>query len=138
MQIHFARKILLLSLIFFKTMLQKCQRQKIASFIGHVFELYTYAAMIDKLNQQEKLNRFNGCSKRQPKTPFLALFFLDVRGNASSYPWQQLLTFSTIKYIRQLEYTSLRAVSQLIMRINKPTFAHKLAQLYSKNPKGEP
>ena len=80
-------------------MLQKCQRQKIASFIGHVFELYTYAAMIDKLNQQEKLNRFNGCSKRQPKTPFLALFFLDVSSNASSYPWQQLLTFSTINYI---------------------------------------
>ena len=28
-----------------------------------------------------------------------------------------------------------RAVSQLIMRGNKPTFAYKLAQLYSKNPK---
>ena len=31
-----------------------------------------------------------------------------------------------------------RAVSQLIMRVNKPTFAYKLAQLYSKNPKREP
>ena len=31
-----------------------------------------------------------------------------------------------------------RAVSQLIMRVIKPTFAYKLAQLYSKNPKREP
>ena len=27
-------------------------------------------AMVDKLIQQEKLNRFNGCAKRQPKTPY--------------------------------------------------------------------
>ena len=31
-----------------------------------------------------------------------------------------------------------RAVNQLIMRVNKPTFAYKLVQLYSKNLKGEP
>ena len=31
-----------------------------------------------------------------------------------------------------------RAVSQLIMRVNKPTFAYKLVKLYSKNLKGEP
>ena len=31
-----------------------------------------------------------------------------------------------------------RAVSLLIMRVIKPTFAFKLAQLYSKNPKREP
>ena len=31
-----------------------------------------------------------------------------------------------------------RAVSQLIMRVNKPTFAYKLVQLYSKNLKVEP
>ena len=30
-----------------------------------------------------------------------------------------------------------RSVSQLIMRVNKPTFAYELAQLYGKNPKGE-
>ena len=41
------------------------------------------------------------CSKRQPKTPFLALFFLHVR---PSYPLHQLdrSFFLTIKYIRQL------------------------------------
>ena len=31
-----------------------------------------------------------------------------------------------------------RAVSQLIMRVNKPTFAYRLGQLYSKNLKREP
>ena len=31
-----------------------------------------------------------------------------------------------------------RAVSQLIMRVNKPTFAYRLVQLYSKNLKREP
>ena len=73
---------------------EKVQRQRIASFIGHAFQL-TYAALIDKLVQQEKLNRFNGCSKRQPNTPFLALFkFLQVRGNATRYPLQQLLTLA--------------------------------------------
>ena len=45
---------------------EKVQRQRIASFIGHAFQL-TYAALIDKLIQQEKLNRFNGCSKRKNK-----------------------------------------------------------------------
>ena len=72
---------------------EKVQRQRIASFIGHVFQL-TYAALIDKLIQQKKLNRFNGCSKRQPNTPFLALFFLHVRGNATRYPLKQLLTLA--------------------------------------------
>ena len=73
---------------------EKVQRQRIASFIGHAFQL-TYAALIDKLIQQEKLNRFNGCCKRQPNTPFLALFkFLQVRGNATTYPLQQLLTLA--------------------------------------------
>ena len=35
---------------------EKVQRRRIASFIGHVFQL-TYAAMVGKLIQQEKLNR---------------------------------------------------------------------------------
>ena len=33
---------------------------------------------------------------------------------------------------------SSRAVIQLIMRVNKPTFAYNLVQLYRKNLKGEP
>ena len=36
-----------------------------ASFIGHVFQL-TYAAMVDKPIQQEKLNRCHGCSIQHP------------------------------------------------------------------------
>ena len=44
---------------------EKVQRQKIASFIGHVFQL-TYAAMVDKLIQQEKLNRCHDCSVQRP------------------------------------------------------------------------
>ena len=114
MQVEFARKKVLLSPIFFfffekiapnmqvessttplSTIdeVEKVQRQRIASFIGQAFQL-TYAALIDKLIQQEKLNRFNGWSKRQLNTPFLALFFLHMRGNATRYPLQQLLTLA--------------------------------------------
>ena len=35
---------------------EKVQRQRIASFISYVFQL-TYADMVDKLIQQEKLKR---------------------------------------------------------------------------------
>ena len=38
---------------------EKVQRQKIASFIGHVFQL-TNAALIDKLIQQGKLHHCHG------------------------------------------------------------------------------
>ena len=38
---------------------EKVQCQKIASFIGHVFQL-TNAALIDKLIQQEKLHHCHG------------------------------------------------------------------------------
>ena len=38
---------------------EKVQHQKIASFIGHVFQL-TNAVLIDKLIQQEKVNHCNG------------------------------------------------------------------------------
>ena len=44
---------------------EKIQRQKIASLIGHVFQL-TYAAMFDTLIQEEKLNRCNGCAIQHP------------------------------------------------------------------------
>ena len=44
---------------------EKVQRQRIASFIGHVFQL-TYAAFIDKLIQQEKLNHCDGCAIQHP------------------------------------------------------------------------
>ena len=40
---------------------EKVQRQRIASFTGHVFQL-TYAALVDKLIQQEKLNHCDGCA----------------------------------------------------------------------------
>ena len=43
----------------------KVQRQRIAGFIGDVFQL-TYAALIDKLIQQEKLNRCHGCAIQHP------------------------------------------------------------------------
>ena len=45
--------------------LKKKQRQWVASLIGHVFQL-TYAAMVDKVFQQEKLNRCHGFAIQQP------------------------------------------------------------------------
>ena len=49
---------------------EKVQRQKIASFIGHVFQL-TNAALIDKLIQQEKLHHCYGL-----KTLYFNFFWL--------------------------------------------------------------
>ena len=40
---------------------EKVQRQRVVSLIRHVFQL-TYAAMVDKFIQQEKLNRCRGCA----------------------------------------------------------------------------
>ena len=51
---------------------EKVQRQRIASLIGHVFQL-TYAALFDKLIQQEKLNHCDGVLfNNQVKTNILA------------------------------------------------------------------
>ena len=44
---------------------EKVQRQRITSFIGHVIQL-AYAAMVDKLIQQEKLNHCHGCAIQHP------------------------------------------------------------------------
>ena len=58
LKVQFARKkVLTLTNILWNIV----QRQGIASFIGHVFEL-TYAALVDKLTQQEKLNHCDGCA----------------------------------------------------------------------------
>jgi len=44
---------------------EKIQRQKIASLVGHGFQL-TYAGMFDTLIQEEKLNCCNGCAILHP------------------------------------------------------------------------
>ena len=40
---------------------EQVQRQRIASLIGHIFQL-TYANMVDELIQEEKLNHCHGCA----------------------------------------------------------------------------
>ena len=59
---------------------EQIDRKKVATIIGHVFQL-TYAAYCDKLVQEEKANRCQGCaiqhpSQRQHPCP---------RANRSSY-----------------------------------------------------
>ena len=44
---------------------EQVQRQRIASLIGHIFQL-TYANMVDELIQEEKLNRCYGCAIQHP------------------------------------------------------------------------
>ena len=44
---------------------EQVQRQRIASLIGHIFQL-TYANMVDELIQEEKLNRCHGCVIQHP------------------------------------------------------------------------
>ena len=44
---------------------EKVQRQRVASLIGHTFQL-TYAATADKFIQEEKLSRCHGCAIQHP------------------------------------------------------------------------
>ena len=44
---------------------EQIQRKKVATIIGHVFQL-TYAAIYDKLVQEEKVNRCHGCTIQHP------------------------------------------------------------------------
>ena len=44
---------------------EQVQRQRIASLIGHIFQL-TYANMVDELIKKEKLNRYHGCAIQHP------------------------------------------------------------------------
>ena len=50
---------------------EKVQQQRIASFISYVFQL-TYADMVDKLIQQEKLKRKKSLLNSSVKTNILA------------------------------------------------------------------
>ena len=44
---------------------EQIQRKKVATIIGHVFQL-TYCAFFDKLVQEEKVNRCHGCAIQHP------------------------------------------------------------------------
>ena len=44
---------------------EQIQRKKVATIIGHVFQL-TYAAFFDKSVQEEKVNRCHGCTIQHP------------------------------------------------------------------------
>ena len=44
---------------------EQIQRKKVATIIGHVFQL-TYAAFFDKLDQEEKVSRCHGCTIQHP------------------------------------------------------------------------
>ena len=44
---------------------EQIQRKKVATIIGHVFQL-TYAAVYDKLVQEEKASRCHGCTIQHP------------------------------------------------------------------------
>ena len=51
---------------------EQVQRQRIASLIGHIFQL-TYTNMVDELIQEETLNRCHGCAiQHQSKTTFVS------------------------------------------------------------------
>jgi len=44
---------------------EQIQRKKVATIIGHVFQL-TYAAFFDNLVQEGKINRCHGCAIQHP------------------------------------------------------------------------
>ena len=55
---------------------EQIQRKKIATIIGHVFQL-TYAAFFDKLVQEEKVNRCHGCVIQHPSQRQHSCLMLD-------------------------------------------------------------
>ena len=57
---------------------EKVQGQRIASCIGDVFQMQlTYAALIGKLIQQEKLNRCHGCAIQHPSQKQYSCLMMD-------------------------------------------------------------
>ena len=56
---------------------QQIQRKKVATIIGHVFQL-TYAAFCDKLVQEEKVNRSNGYASQHPSQRQHACLMIDI------------------------------------------------------------
>ena len=52
------------------------QRKKVATIIGHVFQL-TYTAFFDKLVQEEKVNRCHGCTFQHPSQRQHSCLMLD-------------------------------------------------------------
>ena len=94
---------------------EKVQCQKIASFIGHVFQL-TNAALIDKLIQQEKLHHLPWAENS------LFQFCLTI-----TTPFFLFSISRKWKTIKVLSFS--RTVSQLIMRVHKPKVEYKLVQL---------
>ena len=55
---------------------EQIQRKKVATTIGHVFQ-FTYAAFFDKLVQEEKVNRCNGCTIQHPSQRQHSCLMLD-------------------------------------------------------------
>ena len=55
---------------------EQIQRKKVATIIGHVFQL-TYAAIFDKLVQEEKVNRCRGCTIQHPSQRQHSCLMLD-------------------------------------------------------------
>ena len=55
---------------------EQIQRKKAATIIGHVFQL-TYAAFYDKLVQEEKVNRCQGCTIQHPSQRQHSCLMLD-------------------------------------------------------------
>ena len=55
---------------------EQIQRKKVATIIGHVFQL-TYAAFFDKLVQEKKVNRSHGCTIQHPSQRQHSCLMLD-------------------------------------------------------------
>ena len=100
------------------------------SLIGHVFQL-TYGAMIHKLVQQWNLIHISGCPKKTLKNAvFSAAFFAARAWERSALSLKTAPYFFNGKVYKttlSCEYTSLRADSQLIMRVHKPSVEYNLS-----------
>ena len=91
---------------------EKVQRQGIASFIGHAFQL-THAALVDKLIQQEKLNHCHGCTIQYPSQNQHSCLMMD-NDNAWMYYHDEV--------VEQIDLNSMLNATETI-----PTVSRKVA-----------
>ena len=63
---------------------EKVQRKKVATIIGHVFQL-TYAAFFDKLVQEAKVNLCHGCAIQHPSQRQHSCLMLDTEDTWFNY-----------------------------------------------------
>ena len=94
---------------------EKVQRQRVASLIGHVFKL-TYAATVDKLIQEEKLNCCHGCAIQHPSQNQHSCLMMDNDDVWMYYHDEVVGKLTSMLSLKRLKVSAVLLVSNLAKR----------------------